>query len=46
MNIRFIDQVGHETVYAPSGNKHFSLKRGIVSLTKIMNRAHKNWAQF
>ena len=46
---RFFDQVGqngHETMYASSGNKHFSLNLVIVSLTKIMNRANKNWTQF
>ena len=46
---RFFDQVGqngHETMYASSGNKHFSLNLVIVRLTKIMNRADKNWAQF
>ena len=32
---RFFDQVGHETMYASSGNKHFF---HIVRLTKIMNR--------
>ena len=43
---RFFDQVGHETMYASSRNKHFSLNLVIVTLTKIMNRADKNWAQF
>ena len=43
---RFFDQVGHKTMYASSGNKHFSLNLVIVRLTKIMNRADKNWAQF
>ena len=43
---RFFDQVGHETMYASSGNEHFSLNLVIVRLTKIMNRANKNWAQF
>ena len=42
----FFDQVGHETMYASSGNKHFSLNLVIIRLTKIMNRADKNWAQF
>ena len=39
---RFFDQVGHETMYAPSGNKHFTLNLVIVRPTKIMNRADKN----
>ena len=26
MRPRFFDQVGHETMYASSGNKHFSTK--------------------
>ena len=43
---RFFDQVGHETMYSSSGNKHFSLNLVIVILTKIMNRADKHWAQF
>ena len=43
---RFFDQVGHETMYASSGNKHFFTNLVIVRLTKIMNRADKNWAQF
>ena len=43
---RFFDQVGHETMYASSGNKRFSLNLVIVRLIKIMNRADKNWAQF
>ena len=43
---RFFDQAGHETMHASSGNKHFSLNLVIVRLTKIMNRADKNWAQF
>ena len=43
---RFFDQVGHETMYASSGNKHFSLNPVIVRPNKIMNRADKNWAQF
>ena len=38
---RFFDQVGHETMYAFSGNKHFSLNLVIVRPTKIMNRADK-----
>ena len=43
---RFFDQVGHETMYAPSGNKHFFTKSFIATPTKIMNGAVKNWAQF
>ena len=46
---RFFDQVGHETMYASSGNTRisiFSLNLVIVRLTKIMKRADKNWAQF
>ena len=39
---RFFDQVRHETMYASSGNKTFV----IIRLTKIMNRANENWAQF
>ena len=41
----FLDQVGHETMYASSGYKHFFTKSCHVRLTKIMNRADKNWAQ-
>ena len=33
----FLDQVGHETMYASSGNKHFSPNLFIARLTKIMN---------
>ena len=43
---RFFDQVGHKTMYASSGNKHFSLNLVIIRLTKIINRAEKIWAQF
>ena len=43
---RFFDQVGHKTMYATSGNKHFSLNPVIVRPTKIMNKANKNWAHF
>ena len=43
---RFFGQVGHETMYASSGNKYFSLNPAIVRPTKIKNRANKNWAQF
>ena len=39
---RFFDQVGHETMYASSGNKHFFTKSyDIVRLTKIMNNLLK-----
>ena len=38
---RFFDQVGHEIMYAFSGNKHFSLNLVIVRLTKIMNNLFK-----
>ena len=34
---RFFDQVGHEIMYASSGNWHFSLNHVILRLTKIMN---------
>ena len=35
---RFFDPVGHETMYASSGNKHFfSLNPAIIRPTKIMN---------
>ena len=40
------DQVGHETMYASSGKKDFSLNLVIVRLAKILNRADKNRAQF
>ena len=43
---RFFDQVGHETMYASSENKHFSLNLVSVRLTKIVNRAEKNMAHF
>ena len=43
---RFFDPAGHETMYASCGNKYFSLNLVIVRLTKIMNRADKNWEQF
>jgi hypothetical protein len=46
VRLRFFDQVGHEIMYASSGNEHFSLNLVIVRLTWIMNRADKNWAQF
>jgi hypothetical protein len=34
------------TTYASIGNKHFSVNNVIVRLTKIMNRADKNWPYF
>ena len=37
--------VEHETMYESSGIKHFSLNLVIIRLTKIMNRADKNWAK-
>ena len=43
---RLFDQVGHQTTNASIGNKHFLLNNVIVRLTKIMNRANKNWAHF
>ena len=43
---RFFVQVGHQTTNASIGNKYFSLNNVIVKLTKIMNRAAKNWAHF
>ena len=43
---RFVGQVGHETMYASSGNKHFSLNLVIVRLTKFMNRAGKKQAKY
>ena len=42
---RFFDQVGHETMHLVEISI-FSLNLVIVRLTKIMNRADKNWAQF
>ena len=39
---RLFDEVGHETMYASSRNKHFSLNLVIIRPTKIMNRADKN----
>ena len=42
---RFFDQVGHETIYASSGNKHFPLNLVIVRLLKIKS-VDKNMAQF
>ena len=41
---RFFDQVGYETMYASSGNKHFFTKSS--DSPQISNRANKNWAQF
>ena len=35
---RFFDQVGHETMDASSGIKHFSQNHDIVRLTEIMNK--------
>ena len=43
---RFFDQVGHQTTNASIGNKYFSLNNVIPRLTKVMNRADKNLAQF
>ena len=40
---RFFDQVGHETMYASSGKKHFFTNLVIV---RIMNRADRNEEQF
>ena len=42
----FFDQVGHQTMSAYIENKLFSLNHVIVRLTKIMNRADVNWANF
>ena len=42
---RFFHQVGHETMYPSSGDKHF-FTRSIIRLIKIMNRADKNYAQY
>ena len=42
---RFFDQVGHQTTNASIGST-FSLYNVMVRLTKIMNRADKNWAYF
>ena len=40
---RFFDQVGHETMYASSRNKHFSTIINVpVRPIKIMNRANQN----
>ena len=39
---RFFDQVGHETMYASSKNKHFSLNHVIVRHPKIMNNLLKH----
>jgi hypothetical protein len=45
--LRFFDKVGHQTTNASMGNKYFFTKNNvIVRLTKIMNRANKNWAHF
>ena len=46
VRLRFFDQVGHETMHASSGNKHFSLNNVTVRPTKIINRADENWANF
>ena len=43
---RFFDRVGHESMYASSGNEHFSLNLASVRLNKIMNRADRNRPQF
>ena len=42
---RFFDQVGHETMYASSGNKHFFTKS--CHRQSYQNyEQNKNWAQF
>ena len=46
VRLRFFDQAGHEIMSAFSGNKHFSQNLVIVRLTKIINRADKNWVHF
>ena len=43
---RFFDQVGHQTINASIGNRHFSLYHVIIRPTKIIKRADKNWAHF
>ena len=43
---RFFDQVEHQTTNVFIVNKQFSLNNGNFRLTKIMNRADKNWAHF
>ena len=42
---RFFDQVGHKTIYAFSGNKHFSLDNVTARLTKIM-KTSSNISEF
>ena len=40
--LKFCVQVGHGTMYASIGKKHFSLSNVIVRLTKIMNKLGKD----
>ena len=43
---RFFDQVGHQTTNVSIESKFAPQNNVIVRLTKIMNRAGKNWAHF
>ena len=38
---RFFDQVGHETMYASSGNEHFSLNLSLSDLPKLWTEVTK-----
>ena len=43
---RFFDQVGYQTTNASNKALSYSINNVIVRLTKIVNRAVKNWAHF
>ena len=43
---RFFDQVGHESMYASSGNKHFFTKSCHRQTYQNYEQSRQNWAQF
>ena len=43
---RFFDPIGHETMYASSGNKHFSLNNVTIRPTKIYKQSRQKLGKF
>ena len=43
---RFFNQVGHETMYTSSGNKHFFIKSSHRQTYQNYEQSRQNWAQF
>ena len=42
----FFGEVGHETMYASSGNKHFFTKSCLCQTYQNYEQSRENWAQF